>query len=72
MMKKIVKLQTTKGLEILVTLENWGSGLDALMCRWTAEGGCWHCTDTGELAQESRLVGLQVFSGRNPVLQLLP
>ena len=71
-MKQIVRLRTTKGLEILVALDNWGSGLDDLMRRWTAEDGCWHCTDTGELAQESGLVGLQVFSGRNPVLQLLP
>jgi hypothetical protein len=52
-------------------LENWGSGLDDLLRRWTFEDSCWTCVDTGDVAQESGLAGLQVFSGRNPVLQFL-
>ena len=70
-MKQTVRLRTSDGLETRVVLENWGSGLDNLMRRWTFADGCWQCVDTGDLAEESDLAGLQVFSGRNPVLQLL-
>ena len=70
-MKQTVRLRTSDGLETRVVLENRGSGLDNLMRGWTFADGCWQRVDTGDLAQESGLAGLQVFSGRNPVLELL-
>jgi hypothetical protein len=70
-MKQTVKLRTSEGKKIRVVLDNRASGLDDILRRWTFEDGCWQRTDTGELAQESGLPGLQVLSGRNPVLQLL-
>ena len=70
-MKQTVKLRTSEGESVLVVLENWGSGLDDLLRRWTLEEDCWLCTDTGELAQKSGWLGLQIRSGRNPGLRLL-
>jgi len=40
---------------IRIELENWGSGLDRRQLRWVLSEGCWHCVDTGEVAQEARL-----------------
>ena len=70
-MKQTVKLRTSEGESVLVVLENWGSGLDDLLRRWTLEEDYWLCTDTGELAQKSGWLGLQIRSGRNPGLRLL-
>ena len=70
-MKQTVRLTTTEGLNLRVVLENWGSGLDDTLRRWTFQDGSWQCADTGELAQTSGSPGLQVFSDRHPVLHLL-
>jgi hypothetical protein len=66
-MKQIVILQTSDGFTVRITLENWGSGLDHVLRRWTLEDGCWRCMDTGELAEESTLAGLQIFGGKSPI-----
>jgi hypothetical protein len=65
-MKQTVKLRTSEGETVCVVLDNWGSGLDDLRRRWTLVEDCWLCTDTGELAQKSGGLGLQVLNGRNP------
>jgi len=57
-MKRTVKLQTSEGNEVRVVLENWGSGLDRIMRRWTFEDGYWQCMDSREIAQESQWGGL--------------
>lgn len=70
-MKRTVKLWTSEGNKVRIVLDHWGSGLDHILRRWTLEdGGFWLCMDSGEIAHESGLAGLQVFSGRLPVLQL--
>jgi hypothetical protein len=71
-MKQIVTLRTSGECIVRIVLDNWGSGLDQILRRWTLEGGCWRCTDTGELAEESTLTGVQVFNGKNPVLLQMP
>ncbi len=54
-MKQTLKLHTSDGNLIRIELENWGSGLDHRQRRWVLSEGCWHCVDTGEVAQEARL-----------------
>ena len=68
-MKRIVKLQTSEGNRVRIVLENWGSGMDRIMRRWTLGDGYWQCMDSGEIAQESRWGGQKVFGARNPVFQ---
>ena len=70
-MKRTVKLQTSEGYNVLITVENWGSGLDHLMRRWTLGDGHWQCMDTGELAEESGFSRLNIFRDQSPVVQLL-
>ena len=52
-MKRTVKLRTNNGNEIQIILENWGSGLDRAMRRWTLQEGLWQCVDSGELAEQA-------------------
>jgi hypothetical protein len=69
-MKRTVKLRTNEGNKVRIVLENWGSGLDQSMRRWTLEDGFWQCLDSGELAEESGLSGLKIFGAWNPVFPL--
>ena len=68
-MKRTLKIRTSKGDEVRIVLENWGSGLDHLLRRWTLGDGCWECTDSGEVAEEFGLSGMKINSARNPLLQ---
>jgi len=63
-MKRAVKLRTNDGKDVRIILENWGSGLDHGMRRWTLQEGLWECMDSGELAEE------RVSGFRRPVVQL--
>ena len=56
-MKRTVKLRTSEGNKVRIVLENWGSGMDQIMRRWTLGDGYWQCMDSGEIAQESRSGG---------------
>jgi Flp pilus assembly pilin Flp len=44
-MKRTVKLRTSEGHKVRIVLEDWGSGLDHSMRRWTSEDGLWQCLD---------------------------
>ena len=65
-MKRIVELQTSEGNKVRIVLDNWGSGIDRTMRRWTLGDGHWRCMDSAEIAQESRWEGPRVFGARNP------
>ena len=65
-MKRTVKLRTNNGNDVRIILENWGSGLDHAMRRWTLQEGLWQCMDSGELA-EKRVSGFRI-----PVVQVSP
>jgi hypothetical protein len=67
--KRTVKLQTSEGNNVCIVLENWGSGTDATMRRWTLGDGYWQCMDSGEIAEESGSGGPKVFGDRNPAFQ---
>jgi hypothetical protein len=68
-MKRTVKLQTSEGNRVRIVLENWGSGIDGTMRRWTLGDGYWQCMDSGEIAQEFSSGGPKVFGDRNPAVQ---
>jgi hypothetical protein len=51
-MKRTVKPGTNEGNKVRIVLENWGSGLDHIMRRWTLEDGLWQCVDSGELGEK--------------------
>jgi hypothetical protein len=61
-MRQIVELRTNDGDRVSIVLEHWGSGLDYALRRWVLLDGYWECTDTGEFADESRLVGVKIFN----------
>src|SRR5260221_8296718 len=61
-MRRTAKLRTSEGNKVSIVLENWGSGMDRAMRRWT-------CMDSGEIAQESRWRGSKGFAARNPAFQ---
>jgi|SRR5580658_7493357 Flp pilus assembly pilin Flp len=69
-MKRTVRLRTSEGHKLRIALDNWGSGLDHTLRRWTLADGYWECMDTGELAEECGLSGLMAFSDWSPLLQL--
>lgn len=69
-MRQIVELRTRGGGKVTILLENWGSGLDDALRRWVMANDGWECTDTGDFAEEARLVGLKVFDAPRPVLGL--
>jgi hypothetical protein len=56
-MRRTVKLRTNEGNKVSIVLEHWGSGMDRTMRRWTLADACWHCMDSGEIAQKSRSGG---------------
>ena len=66
-MRQIVELRSKGGGRISIVLDNWGSGLDYALRRWVLIDGCWRCTDTGDLAEESRLAGLRMFGVPAPL-----
>jgi hypothetical protein len=68
-MKRTVKLQTSEGDKVRIVLENWGSGTDGTMRRWTLGDGYWQCMDSGEIAEEFGSGGPKVFDDRNPAFQ---
>lgn len=69
-MRRTLKLWTSEGNKVRIVLDNWGSGLDHLMRRWTLEDGrFWLCTDSGELAHKSRSHGLKAAGAKSPVFQ---
>ena len=70
-MKRTVRLRTSEGHKLRITLGHWGSGLDHTLRRWTLADGYWECMDTGELAEESGLSGLKILSAWNPVGQTM-
>ena len=51
--KRTVELQTSDGNIVSIVLENWGSGLDQILRRWTLQERYWQCMDSREIAQES-------------------
>jgi len=53
-MKNILKVDTSDG-NLRIELEYWGSCIDGRQRRWILSDGCWHCMDTGEIAQDARL-----------------
>jgi hypothetical protein len=55
--KRAVELQTSEGNKVSIVLENWGSGLDQILRRWTLQESHWQCMDSREIAQESRQDG---------------
>jgi len=63
-MRRAVRLLTSEGELVRILLENWGSGLDHSMRRWTMQDGLWLCVDSVDLAKEA------VFGFRRPVVQL--
>ena len=63
-MRRKVKLRTRDGSDVHIVLENWGSGLDHSMRRWTLQDSLWLCIDSGDLAEE------MVFGFWGPVVQL--
>ena len=50
--KRTVELETSEGDKVSIVLENWGSGLDQMLRRWTLEDSYWLCKDSAEIAQE--------------------
>ena len=68
-MKRILKLQTSDGNKVRIILDNWGSGMDQTMRRWTLGDGYWQCMDSAEIAQESRWGRPKVLGARNPVFK---
>ena len=52
-MKRTVELQTNEGNKVCIVLENWGSGLDQMLRRWTLVDSYWLCIDSAEIARES-------------------
>ena len=68
-MRRTAKLRTSEGNKVSIVLENWGSGMDRAMRRWTWGDGHWRCMDSGEIAQESRWRGSKGFAARNPAFQ---
>jgi Flp pilus assembly pilin Flp len=63
-------LSCRQGVSKIPDDENWGTGLDHALRRLVLVHGCWECMDTGELAEESRLRGVKVFSAPPAVLPL--
>jgi Flp pilus assembly pilin Flp len=68
-MKRTVKLQTSERYRVRIVLENWGSGADGTMRRWTLGDGYWQCMDSGEIAEELGPGGPKVFGDRNSAFQ---
>jgi Flp pilus assembly pilin Flp len=60
-MRRSLKLRTDDGYDVRIILENWGSGLDHSMRRWTLQDGLWQCMDSGDFAEE------RTFGFRRPV-----
>jgi hypothetical protein len=50
-MKKGIRLLTTSGQTIKITLDGWGGGTDRYHRRWTLAPEGWRCVDNGEVAQ---------------------
>jgi Flp pilus assembly pilin Flp len=50
--KRTVELETSEGNRVCIVLDNWGSGLDQILRRWTLEDSYWLCKDSAEIAQE--------------------
>jgi Flp pilus assembly pilin Flp len=50
--KRTVELETSGGNKVSIVLENWGSGLDQMLRRWTLEDSYWLCKDSAEIALE--------------------
>jgi hypothetical protein len=53
-MKKVVSLLDDNGTEVMMSLDNWGSGVDRLFRRWVREGEAWRCIETGRTARQQR------------------
>ena len=68
-MKRTVKVRTSQGDKVRIVLDNWGSGLDHIFRRWTLRDGCWECLDSGEIAQEAGLPGLEASGDQNSAPQ---
>ncbi len=56
-MKKVVSLVDESGTEVLMSLDNWGSGIDRIFRRWVREGEAWRCIETGRTARQNRGFG---------------
>jgi hypothetical protein len=56
-MKKVISLFDDNGTEVLMSLDNWGSGVDRLFRRWVRDGEAWRCIETGRTARQKRRFG---------------
>jgi hypothetical protein len=65
-MKRSLTLHTSEGNKVRIVLENWGSGIDRTMRRWTLGDGYWQCMDSGEIGQASKADGSTKPSARRP------
>ena len=71
-MRRSLTLQTSKGDKVRIVLENWGSGIDGTMRRWTLGDGYWQCMDSGEIAHASKADGSTRPSARKLASATMP